>query len=128
MNPWLRILKRARMENSFCCERKYHSHHDYHDYLNGDPYDSTSSQGKLYSSRSTRSLASFPTMNNHGENLLSLEAPAESCDWDQRLQRSDLYTSTMEYLHYIDSVSRKLFPATFLLCNLIYWTSYIYVL
>ena len=49
-------------------------------------------------------------------------------DWDTYLKNSILYNSTLEYLHFIDSVSRKLFPLTFLLCNVIYWTSYIYVL
>ena len=49
-------------------------------------------------------------------------------DWDSYLKNSILYNSTLEYLHFIDSVSRKLFPLTFLLCNVIYWTSYIYVL
>ena len=91
-------------------------------------------------SRSSRSLHSFSSLNNNGsqfepgESLLTLEnnlkasETSQHCYWDQRLQESVLYNSTMEYLHYIDSVSRKLFPATFLLCNLIYWTSYIYVL
>ena len=91
-------------------------------------------------SRSSRSLNSFSSLNNNGsqyetrESLLTLEnslrvtEDRQHCYWDKRLQESVLYNSTMEYLHYIDSVSRKLFPATFLLCNLIYWTSYIYVL
>ena len=66
------------------------------------------------------------------ENLLTLEHCGGTQGWashfDTFLRSSELYNSTMEYLHFIDSVSRKLFPLTFLLCNLIYWTSYIYVL
>ena len=73
-------------------------------------------------------------INGTRENLLTLEdsssreKSASDSHFDSFLRRSDLYKSTMEYLHFIDSVSRKLFPLTFLLCNIIYWTSYIYVL
>lgn len=73
-------------------------------------------------------------INGTRENLLTLEdsTPREKTEsdthFDTFLRGSDLYKSTMEYLHFIDSVSRKLFPLTFLLCNIIYWTSYIYVL
>ena len=31
-------------------------------------------------------------------------------------------------LHDIDSCSRKLFPSVFVVLNLIYWTSYVYIL
>ena len=72
------------------------------------------------------------------ENLVSLEDQIyngnkkikfeDDWDWDTYLKNSILYNSTLEYLHFIDSVSRKLFPLTFLFCNVIYWTSYIYVL
>ena len=73
-------------------------------------------------------------VNGTRENLLTLEDPSprktSSLDshFDSFLRGSNLYKSTLEYLHFIDSVSRKLFPLTFLLCNVIYWTSYIYVL
>ena len=72
-------------------------------------------------------------LNGTRENLLTLEDSSSrgkslESHFDSFLRRSDLYKSTMEYLHFIDSISRKLFPLTFLLCNVIYWTSYIYVL
>ena len=73
-------------------------------------------------------------LNGTRENLLTLEDPNPrktsylDSHFDSFLRGSDLYKSTLEYLHFIDSVSRKLFPLTFFLCNVIYWTSYIYVL
>ena len=33
-----------------------------------------------------------------------------------------------QVLHDIDSCSRKLFPSVFVVLNLIYWTSYVYIL
>ena len=82
----------------------------------------------------TMSRSQESHLNGTRENLLTLEdsSPRENSSldspFDSFLRGSDLYKSTMEYLHFIDSVSRKLFPLTFLLCNVIYWTSYIYVL
>ena len=125
----VKILKRARMmEKSFCIHRKHYSH-DNHPRLNGDPYDPSIGEAVCHS-RSVRSVASY---SQHSRaDLLSLEETLKAgpglCYWDERLQASDLYRSTLDYLHHIDSVSRKLFPFTFLLCNLVYWTSYIYVL
>ena len=125
----VRILKRAkRLESSFCHQRKYHSHHDldHRPYTNGVPADY-----QVCHSSSARSLSSVAHCSTT-DSLVSLEQTVKAkgglCYWDRVLQRSDLYTGTLDYLHYIDSVSRKLFPATFLLCNLIYWTSYLYVL
>ena len=79
--------------------------------------------------------------NNTRDNLLSLEdiqsaqkrngnqdKNIKCFNWDTFLKSSRLYHNTLDYLHYIDSVSRKLFPLTFLICNIVYWTSYIYVL
>ena len=135
------------MGNSCSWERKsYHqSDHPHQLANNGVSYETSlgniSVERTCYS-RSSRSLSSFSSLNNTGsqcetrQNLLTVEnnlrttgaGGGHHCYWEQRLQKSVLYNSTLEYLHYIDSVSRKLFPATFLLCNLIYWTSYIYVL
>ena len=48
--------------------------------------------------------------------------------FDAALHKSKLYYSTTEFLHNLDRYSRKLFPITFLLLNIVYWTSYIYIL
>jgi hypothetical protein len=46
----------------------------------------------------------------------------------QRVRRGRLYHHTTEVLHDIDSCCRKLFPSVFVILNLIYWTSYVYIL
>ena len=49
-------------------------------------------------------------------------------DFKKLLKKSKLYNSTTEFLHSLDSYSRKLFPVTFLILNIVYWTSYVYIL
>ena len=46
----------------------------------------------------------------------------------KQLRHWRLYHHTTEVLHDIDSCCRKLFPSVFVLLNLIYWTTYVYII
>ena len=45
-----------------------------------------------------------------------------------RVRRWRVYEETTEVLHDIDACCRRLFPAVFVILNLVYWTSYVYIL
>ena len=44
------------------------------------------------------------------------------------LYTSRVYTNTSEVLNNVDTCSRKLFPAMFLILNIVYWTMFLYIL
>ena len=81
-------------------------------------------QEALQCRASSQKLASLPPNHRGGPINLVGDAVDGGDDGDG----GDDDAGVGQVLHDIDSCSRKLFPSVFVVLNIIYWTSYVYIL
>ena len=50
------------------------------------------------------------------------------CQRGNGVRSMEVYKNSTQVFFHVDKIARKVFPATFMLLNLAYWTIYVYIL